>query len=77
MFALLFQTDDGALIFMTYSGYNHTNAKNFAMISAGKGSELSPSDYYFRASVSFEDGFHRSMPGLTTRFAIGVGRFPG
>lgn len=27
-----------------------------AMVFAGKGGELSPSDYYFRTSVSFETG---------------------
>ena len=70
------QTDDGALIYMTYSGYNHTNAKNFAVISAGKGSELSPSDYYFRASVSFETASPK-YSWLNYTVAIGVGRFPG
>src|ERR1700704_2809462 len=32
------QTDDSALIFLTYSGYNHASVKNRAMISAGRGS---------------------------------------
>jgi Protein of unknown function (DUF3237) len=59
----------------TYSGYNHANAKNFAMISAGKGSELSPSDYYFRTSVSFETSSPR-YAWLNHTVAIGVGRFP-
>ena len=69
------ETDDGAHIYMTYSGYDHSNAKSFAMISAGKGGELSPSDYYFRTSVSFET----SSPGyawLNHIVGIGVGRFP-
>ena len=69
------ETDDGALIYMTYSGYNHTNAKSFAIISAGKGSELSPSDYYFRTCVSFETGAPR-YAWLNHIVAIGVGRFP-
>ncbi|MHA4811038.1 DUF3237 domain-containing protein [Flavitalea flava] len=69
------ETDDGALIYMTYSGYNHANAKNFAMISAGKGGELSPSDYYFRTSVSFETSSSK-YAWLNQTVAIGVGRFP-
>jgi hypothetical protein len=70
------QTDDGALIFMTYTGYNHTNAKFFAMISDGKGNELSPSDYYFRTSVFFETSAPR-YAWLNHTVAVGVGRFPG
>jgi hypothetical protein len=69
------ETDDGALIYITYSGYDHTNAKSFAMISAGKGSELSPSDYYFRTSVSFETSAPR-YAWLNHTVGIGIGRFP-
>jgi Protein of unknown function (DUF3237) len=69
------ETDDGALIYMTYSGYNHANTKNFAMISAGKGSDLSLSDYYFRTSVSFETSSPK-YTWLNHTVAIGVGRFP-
>src|ERR1700753_2588033 len=50
------ETDDGALIYITYSGYNHADVKAIAKISSGKGGELSPSDYYFRTSVAFETG---------------------
>jgi hypothetical protein len=69
------ETDDNALIYMTYSGYNQANAKNFAMISAGRGGELSPSDYYFRTSVSFETSSPR-YAWLNHTVAVGVGRFP-
>jgi hypothetical protein len=69
------EADDGALIYMAYSGYDHTNAKSFAMISAGKGSELSPSDYYFRTSVSFETSSPK-YAWLNHTVAISVGRFP-
>jgi hypothetical protein len=69
------ETDDGALIYMTYSGYNHAGAKNFAMISAGKGSEVSPSDYYFRTSVFFETASPK-YEWLNYTVAVGVGRFP-
>ena len=69
------ETNDGALIYMTYSGYNHANATSFAMISAGKGGELSPSDYYFRTSVSFETGSTK-YAWLNHTVAVGLGRFP-
>jgi len=68
-------TDDGALIYITYWGYNHASAKNFAIIGAGKGSELSPSDYYLRASVSFETSSPK-YAWLNHTVAIGMGRFP-
>jgi hypothetical protein len=69
------ETDDGALIYITYSGYNHTDEKKFAMISAGKVNELSPSDYYFRTNVSFETSSPQHN-WLNYTVAIGVGRFP-
>jgi Protein of unknown function (DUF3237) len=69
------ETDDGVLIYLTYSGYNHANAKNFAVISAGKGSELSTSDYYFRTSVSFETSSPK-YAWLNHTVAVGIGRFP-
>lgn len=69
------ETVDGAHIYMAYSGYNHTNAKIFAMLSAGKGGELSPSDYYFRTSVSFETSSPK-YAWLNHIVAVGVGRFP-
>ena len=67
--------DDGALIYITYSGYSHASAKVAAMIGAGKGGELSPSDYYFRTNVSFETSDPK-YSRLNHTAAIGVGRFP-
>ena len=69
------ETDDGAFIYMTYSGYSNTTAKIAAMIGAGKGGELSPSDYYLRTNVLFETGSPR-YAWLNRIVAIGVGRFP-
>jgi Protein of unknown function (DUF3237) len=69
------QTDDGALIYISYTGYSYASAKVAALIGAGKGGELSAADYYFRTRVSFET----SAPGyawLNHTIAIGVGRFP-
>ncbi len=70
------KTDDGALIYIAYSGYDHASAKNYAKISAGKGSELSPNDYYFRTSVFFETSSPK-YAWLNHTIAVGVGRFPG
>lgn len=69
-------TTDSALIYISYTGYDHASAKNYAIISAGRGSELSPSDYYFRSAVSFETSAPK-YAWLNRIIAVGVGRFPG
>jgi len=69
------ETDDGALIYMTYTGYSHADAKIAALIGAGKGGELPPSAYYFRTNVSFETGSPR-YAWLNHTIAVGVGSFP-
>ncbi|HEV2481896.1 MAG TPA: DUF3237 domain-containing protein [Puia sp.] len=68
------RTDDGALIYMTYSGYDYADPKTFALISAGKAGDLSPADYYFRTSVSFEASSPKYV-WLNHTVAIGEGRF--
>lgn len=67
------QTDDGAIIYMTYSGYIHSDAKKFAAILGGKGSDLSPSDYYFRTNPLFETGSAK-YAWLNHTVAIGIGK---
>ncbi len=69
------ETDDGALIYISYSGYNYADAKKSAMMRAGKGVELSPSDYYFRSTPVFETSSPK-YAWLNHTVAIGVGRFP-
>jgi len=69
------QTDDGALIYMTYSGYIHADAKKFAMIFSGKANEVSPSDYYFRTNPVFETSSPK-YAWLNHTVAIGVGHIP-
>lgn len=69
------ETEDGALIYMTSSGYSYANAKIAAMIGAGKGGEIPPADYYFRTSIAFETSSPR-YAWLNRIVAIGVGRFP-
>jgi hypothetical protein len=71
------ETNDGALIYITYSGYVHTDAKKFAMILDGKWDQLSPSDYYFRTNPVFETSSPK-YAWLNHTIAVGVGRFlPG
>ncbi len=69
------ETEDGALIYMTSSGYSYADAKIAAMIGAGRGGELDPKDYYFRTNVAFETGSPK-YAWLNHTVAIGVGRFP-
>jgi len=69
------QTEDGAIIYLTYCGYSHASSKIAAMIGAGRGGELSPSSYYFRTNVTFETGSPK-YSWLNHITAIGVGRFP-
>ncbi|PSL46530.1 uncharacterized protein DUF3237 [Chitinophaga niastensis] len=69
------KTDDGALIYITYSGYNYASAQKSALIRVGKGNELSPSEYYFRSIPVFETSSPK-YAWLNHTVAIGVGRFP-
>lgn len=69
------QTDDGALIHVTYSGFIHADASRFAMILQGKANELSPSDYYFRTNPVFETASPK-YAWLNHTIAVGVGMIP-
>lgn len=68
------KTDDGALIYIAYTGYNYANAKNSAIMRAGKGYELSPDEYYFRSVPVFETSDPK-YTWLNHTIAVGVGRF--
>ena len=71
------ETDDGALIYITYGGYVHTDAKRFASIMQGQWDGLNPADYYFRTNPVFETGSPK-YAWLNHTVAVGVGRFiPG
>lgn len=69
------ETNDGALIYLNYSGFNHTDEKTFAMISDGHVNGLTPSDYYFRTTLTFETSAPK-YAWLNHTIAVGVGRFP-
>lgn len=69
------ETDDSAFIYITYSGYVHTDAKKFTKIMEGKWNELTSSDYYFRTNPVFETGSAK-YAWLNHTIAVGVGSFP-
>ncbi|MBO9732127.1 MAG: DUF3237 domain-containing protein [Chitinophaga sp.] len=69
------QTDDGALIYITYTGYSYASGKNAALMQEGKAHELSPNDYYFRSVPVFETSAPK-YAWLNHTVAVGVGRFP-
>ena len=49
---VILQTDDGALILMTYRGVRHASAEVNARIARGE--RVSPSEYYLRTAPFFE-----------------------
>ena len=49
---LTLETDDGALIYMTYRGARHGPAEVIARLDAGEA--VDPSSYYFRTAPFFE-----------------------
>jgi len=51
---LVMETDDGALIYMTYTGLRHGPAEVMAKMAAGE--PVDPTSYYFRTTPYFETG---------------------
>lgn len=49
---LVMETDDGALIYMTYAGLRHGPAEVMARMAAGE--TVDPASYYFRTTPYFE-----------------------
>jgi len=64
------ETDDGALIHMTYRGIRHGPAEVLARLARGE--TVDPSDYYFRIAPFFETGAER-YAWLNRIVAVGVG----
>lgn len=64
------ETDDGALIGMTYQGLRHGPAQVIAAIARGE--EVSPKEYYMRVSVNLETASER-YGWLNRILAIGHG----
>jgi hypothetical protein len=70
---LVLETDDKALIGMTYRGMRHGPAA--VMDRVNRGETVDPSEYYFRTSVAFETAAAR-YDWLNRIVAIGTGRRP-
>ena len=68
---LTLQTDDGALIYMTYGGRVDLSDALMGRILAGEA--IDPATYYFRTAPYFETGAER-YAWLNNLVAVGVGR---
>ncbi len=67
---LVLQTDDGALIGLTYRGLRHGPADVMAKVAAGL--PVDPSLYYFRTTILFETASEK-YGWLNRVFGIGTG----
>lgn len=67
---LTIESDDGALILMTYHGYRHGPRE--VMKRLDKGEAVDPSEYYFRTAPGFETGDERYY-WMNNIVAVGVG----
>lgn len=68
---LILRTDDGALIYMHYTGVRYGTPEVMARIAAGE--EVKPSEYYLRNTPYFETASDR-YDWLNRIVAVGVGR---
>ena len=67
---LVLQTDDGALIGLTYRGLRHGPADVMAKVAAGE--PVDPALYYFRTAILFETSAPK-YDWLNRVFGIGAG----
>ena len=68
---LVLKTDDGALIFMHYTGVRHGSPEVMRRIAAGE--VVPPDEYYLRSTPYFETSA-RKYDWLNRIVAVGVGR---
>jgi hypothetical protein len=68
---LTLETDDGALIGMTYRGVRHSSPEVAARLARGE--PVEPSEYYLRTAPFFETAAERYR-WLNTIVSVGVGR---
>lgn len=68
---LVLRTDDGALIFMHYTGVRHGSPEVMARIAAGE--VVPPSEYYLRNTPYFETSAPK-YDWLNRIVAVGMGR---
>jgi hypothetical protein len=67
------ETDDGALLYVTYRGALRIEPALLAHIAAGE--DVDPAQYYFRTAPRFETG-HEKYSWLNSLVCVGYGR-PG
>jgi len=67
---LTLETDDGALIYMSYRGVRHGSAEVSARLARGE--SVLPDEYYLRTAPFFETGAAR-YAWLNSIVAVGVG----
>jgi hypothetical protein len=70
---LVLETDDKALIGMTYRGMRHGPAA--VMERVNRGDNVDPSEYYFRTAVAFETAVAK-YDWLNRTIAVGTGKRP-
>jgi hypothetical protein len=66
------ETDDGALIYVSYRGVLKIDQALVQRVIAGE--DVSPSEYYFRTSPRFETG-HEKYAWLNSTVCVAYGRF--
>lgn len=64
------ETDDGALIYVTYRGALRIDPAIFARVAGGE--DVDPTDYYFRTTPRFETG-HEKYTWLNSLVGVGYG----
>ena len=67
------QTDDGATIYVTYTGFIHADAETFGLLVSGRAGEVNPEQYYFRVNPVFETTSEK-YDWLNHTLAVGVGK---
>ena len=70
---LTLRTDDGALVYMTYTGYRHATADVAERLARGE--EVAPSEMYYRIAPTFETADPR-YDWMNRMLCIGVGERP-
>jgi hypothetical protein len=66
------ETDDGALIYMTYRGVLKVDGATTARVMSGE--SVDPAEYYFRTAPRFETG-HENYVWLNSLVCVGYGVF--
>jgi len=65
------ETDDGAVIYMTYRGYRHGPEEVIARVNRGE--DVDPAEYYFRTAPTFETADQR-YAWLNSVVCVATGR---